>query len=184
MVKRCGPFLRRMLNLFNLNTIQKQRLFALEERLKELWNDICACPDAIDDIRKQLQQRISERRFKLTPQYRTCTVNVSPNDEVLTTTNMRCKILQLPVNASDAITGHKLQGLTKDSIIVYSWDKSTNWIYVVLSRVRTLSGLFLVRRLKLSDIKPVSRDYLYFLHRIWNLERRDVNRCAALAAST
>ena len=159
-------------------------IVALEERLKELQNDICACPDAIDNIRKQLQQRISERRFKLTPQYRTCTVNVSPNDEVLTTTKMRCKILQLPVNASDAITGHKLQGLTKDSIIVYSWDKSTNWIYVVLSRVRTLSGLFLVRRLKLSDIKPVSRDYLYFLNRIRNLERRDIDRCAALAAST
>ena len=32
---------------------------------------------------------------------------------------MACGITQVPVILSDAITGHKLQGLTKDNVIVY-----------------------------------------------------------------
>ena len=78
---------------------------------------------------------------------------------------------QVPINASDAITGHKLQGLTKDNLIVYSWNRSTNWIYVVLSRVRTLNGLFLMKPLKLKDIKPPSRDYIAFMDYIKNIEK-------------
>ena len=89
---------------------------------------------------------------------------------------MKCRVFQFPVNSSDAITGHKLQGLTKDNLIVYSWNKSTGWIYVVLSRVRTLSGLYLVRRLKLSDIKPPSKHYLEFMQRMRVMEQRELDR--------
>ena len=45
-----------------------------------------------------------------------------------------------------ATTGHQLQGMSKDQLVVSSWNYSSkNWIYVVLSRVtcRTLSGLYL-----------------------------------------
>ena len=84
---------------------------------------------------------------------------------------MKYKINQIPVNSSDAITGHKLQELTKDQLIVYSWNKSTSWIYVVLSRVRTLKGLFLLKRLRLRDIKPPSKDYLVFMERMKKLKR-------------
>ena len=101
---------------------------------------------------------------------------VATNDLVLETLSMKCTVKQVPVNASDAITGHKLQGLTKDNLIVYAWIKSTSWIYVVLSRVRTLSGLFLVKRLRLSDIKPPSRDYLSFMERLRKLEKIDLDR--------
>ena len=156
-----------------------REIISLEHKLARLEQDESANFDAMNSVKKQLQQHVSARRFKLTPQSRTCTVNVSPNDHVSTTTKMKCNILQLPVNSSDAITGHKLQGLTKDNLIVYSWNKSTNWIYVVLSRVTTLSGLFLVRRLKLSDIKPTSRDYLSFLGRIRALEQQEFRRCAS-----
>jgi hypothetical protein len=57
---------------------------------------------------------------------------------------------QIPANSNDATTGHKLQGMSKDVIIVSSWPTGglslmfKNWEYVVLSRVRTLSGLYLV----------------------------------------
>ena len=68
-------------------------------------------------------------------------MKVTPSDLILETVNMRCTMTQVPVNSSDAITGNKLQGLTKDSVIVYSLNRNTNWIYVVLSRVRTLKGL-------------------------------------------
>ena len=41
-----------------------------------------------------------------------------------------------------ATTGHKLQGVSMDNLVVNSWNYSTpNWVYVVLSRVRTLAGL-------------------------------------------
>mmetsp|Transcript_179 Transcript_179/g.273 ORF Transcript_179/g.273 Transcript_179/m.273 type:complete len:102 (+) Transcript_179:1-306(+) len=92
---------------------------------------------------------------------------------------MKCSVTQIPVNASDAITGHKLQGLTKDNVIVFSWSNSTNWIYVVLSRVRTLSGLYLFQKLKLADIKPPSRDYLAFLERMRALQGEELERARA-----
>ena len=48
---------------------------------------------------------------------------------------------QIPANSNDAITGHKLQGMSKDLLIVSSWPTGglaamfMNWEYVVLSRV-------------------------------------------------
>ena len=67
------------------------------------------------------------------PQTFSCKFKVTPNDYVTEKQLMQCRMTQIPVNASDAIMGHKLQGLTKDTIIVYSWNKSTKWIYIVLS---------------------------------------------------
>ena len=61
----------------------------------------------------------------------------------------KTKILQFPVNNDLATTGHKLQGMTKKFIIVSQLNYSTvNWIYVVLSRVTKLSGLFLLHPIK------------------------------------
>ena len=103
-------------------------------------------------------------------------MKVAPNDFVSEKQTMKCKINQIPVNSSDAITGHKLQGLTKDQLIVYSWNKSTSWIYVVLSRVRTLKGLFLLKGIRLKDIKPPSRDYLAFMGQMMRLQQVDLDR--------
>ena len=61
-------------------------------------------------------------------------------------TEFKCKMNQFPVNRSDATTGHKLQGMSKDVIFIISWPSGglfKNWEYVVLSRVRTLDGLYL-----------------------------------------
>ena len=63
---------------------------------------------------------------------------------------------QIPANSNDATTGHKLQGVPKDAIVVSLWPTGglaamfKNWEYVVLSRVRTLSGL--------SFVEPVDMD--------------------------
>lgn len=55
---------------------------------------------------------------------------------------------QFGVNNNIATTGHKLQGLSKDALVVASWGyRFENWVYVVLSRVRTLDGLYLLHRL-------------------------------------
>jgi hypothetical protein len=61
----------------------------------------------------------------------------------------KSRILMFPVNNDSATTGHKLQGTTKKFLIVSSINYSTaNWIYVVLSRVTSLDGLFLMQPLK------------------------------------
>jgi hypothetical protein len=54
---------------------------------------------------------------------------------------------KIPGNINNATTGHKLQSMSKDVIIVASWPTKSmfkNWEYVVLSRVQTLSDLYLV----------------------------------------
>ena len=56
-------------------------------------------------------------------------------------------MIQIPTYINDVTTIHKLQGMSKDVIVVSSWPAGglatmfKNWEYVVLSHVRTLSGL-------------------------------------------
>ena len=52
-------------------------------------------------------------------------------------------INQLPITSNAKTTGHKLQGSSVDHLFVHAWYQKGNWPYVVLSRVRTISGLFL-----------------------------------------
>ncbi len=76
---------------------------------------------------------------------------------------------QIPANSNDAITGYKLQGMPKDIIIVLSWPIGgmslmfKNWAYVVLSRVCTLSGLYLVEQIDMDksfNPSPQLRSYM------------------------
>ncbi len=68
-------------------------------------------------------------------------------------------MIQIPANINDATTRHKLQGMSKDVIVVSSWPTGglatmfQNWEYVVLSHVHTLSGLYLV--------EPIDMDKLF-----------------------
>jgi len=60
--------------------------------------------------------------------------------------------MQFPINNDLATKGHKLQGMTKQYLIVSQLNHSTpNWVYVVLSRVTSLEGLFL--------LQPIKEDY-------------------------
>ena len=162
------PKTQEILTLESLLTQKKQ------VQLSNPTSKGAACAASIE---ARLRKAVRSRIFKLTPKsFGSCIVQVSPNDCVLEKQAMKCNITQISVNASDAITGHKLQGLTKDQLIVYSWHKSTSWIYVVLSRVRKLEGLFLVKGLRLRDIKPPSRDYLAFMDRMRILEKFDLER--------
>jgi hypothetical protein len=55
---------------------------------------------------------------------------------------MVMKATQFPVVVNNATTGHKLQGHGVDSLFVHNWSYVTNWVYVMLSRVRTCKGLY------------------------------------------
>ena len=54
---------------------------------------------------------------------------------------------QFPIISNSATTGHKLQGCTVDEVLVNDWHYSANWAYVVLSRVKKMSGLMLKKYL-------------------------------------
>ena len=53
------------------------------------------------------------------------------------------QLSQFPFNVANARTVHKLQGRSLENLMVSNWSYTTNWPYVVLSRVRTMTGLFL-----------------------------------------
>jgi hypothetical protein len=55
---------------------------------------------------------------------------------------LKMKATQLPVIINNATTGHKLQGTGVDCLFVHNWSYVTNWVYVMLSRVKTRAGLF------------------------------------------
>ena len=60
---------------------------------------------------------------------------------------LHLKATQIPLISNNATTGHKLQGSSVDILYVPSWNYTVNWPYVVMSRVKTLKGLFLGRPL-------------------------------------
>ncbi len=56
--------------------------------------------------------------------------------------------IQVPILSNFATTGHKLQGSTVASLFVHQWNYTQNWVYVVLSRIKKIEGLFIRQCLK------------------------------------
>ena len=79
--------------------------------------------------------------FIVKPETRQCKIKLRLwNNTVLD----KIKITYLPINLSISTTGHKLQGKTLNNLVVNSWGyRCTHWVYVVLSRVKTLKSLIL-----------------------------------------
>ena len=63
------------------------------------------------------------------------------------------KATQLPVISNQATTGHKLQGASINQLFVNNWNYTTNWPYVVLSRLRSSEGLYLCNKLSMDLTK-------------------------------
>jgi hypothetical protein len=94
---------------------------------------------------------MSEQKFKLGPEHFSPIISLKLYNTFSKKKPFQCKMKQIPANSNDATTSHKLQGMSKDVVIVSSWPTGgltgmfKNWDYVVLSRVQTLSGLYLVK---------------------------------------
>ena len=86
------------------------------------------------------------------------------------TINFTIGITQLPLIANNATTGHKLQGQTKESLVVSCWSKRRNWNYVALSRVTTRNGLFLVSELPFDTDFSIPDDLRKMLSDLKRLE--------------
>ena len=61
------------------------------------------------------------------------------------TEEMKTKMsgIQFPIISNSCTTGHKLQGCTVTALLANDWHYVGNWAYVVLSRVKTMAGLYL-----------------------------------------
>jgi hypothetical protein len=99
--------------------------------------------------------------FNLKPKVGTFRVKYPISELGLNTriqTSIELQYLSVIVN--HATTGHKLQGKTVETLVIAQWSKVKNWAYVVLSRVRTLNGLFLTKPIPEDiDFAPAN-DYL------------------------
>ena len=114
------------------------------------------------------------RTFRLKPQEFTATIKF-PLTESLSHTLGNVKVKQVPVNSNIATTGHKLQGMSKDVVIVNDWNyRCVNWVYVVLSRVRTLAGLYLMKPLDLERSFNVPESLIRFEQRLKDNKERPI----------
>ena len=85
--------------------------------------------------------------------------------------NKGVSLLQFPVNVSVARTVHKLQGRSIEHLVISTWDYTDNWIYVCLSRCRTLNGLYLRKPLDRGKTRGMSEECVYF-HEYFRKEKR------------
>jgi hypothetical protein len=117
------------------------------------------------------------RRFKLEPEQFSPEVLVKHYHASSKKLPSKCKMKLIPANSNDATTGHKLQGMSKDAIIVSSWPAGSlaamfkSWEYVVLSHVRTLSGLYLVKRIDMDKSFRPSPQLTSYMDKIQKFEK-------------
>ena len=123
----------------------------------------------LDSLKEMLSKEKKNWIFNLEPEQLSPEVNVKHHHTSTRKQKLCCKMNQIPANSNDATTGHKLQGMSKDIIIVSLWPIGglslmfKNWEYVVLSRVRALSGLYLVEPIvmdKSFNLSPQLRSYM------------------------
>ena len=117
----------------------------------------------LEELKNKLSNEMRSRKFKLKPEQFSSKISVKRYNTSSKKVEFCCRMIQIPANINDATTGHKLQGMSKDAIVVSSWPTLglatmfKNWEYVVLSRVRTLSGLYLVEPIDMDkSFKPSS----------------------------
>ena len=111
------------------------------------------------------------RRFKLDPQTTYPTVKYTDHDLSNYREEAKCKMTQIPVVLADAITGHKLQGMTIPHVIISSWGYfAKNWPYVVISRSTTFEGLYLLHPIDMDKSFAPPRDLVEYLKRAEHLQ--------------
>jgi hypothetical protein len=97
---------------------------------------------------KHCNPNITEQIFKMIPKQTSFRATIKlpkylqiHNQNIEQVYSMRA--IQIPIISNAATTGHKLQGSSIDQLFVSTWIYQKNWAYVVLSRVKTKSVLYL-----------------------------------------
>jgi hypothetical protein len=132
-------------------TFQKVVLKPGEEPHHVLLDDTVPVPAVLASqvsyiVLHHSNERIRPSTFSLKPRQHTFRTNIMKprvlqvkSDEHET---LQMKACQLPLLINNATTGHRLQGSGVDSLFVHNWSYVQNWVYVMLSRVKTRAGLF------------------------------------------
>ena len=137
----------------------------------------------LKEMETKLNNDLEGIRFKMTPENFSTKVSVKSHPRAPKKMEFACRMTQFPINLNDATTGHKLQGMSKDVLIITSWPKGglsalfKNWEYVVLSRVRTIDGLYLFEPIDLEKSFKPSKEYQRFLALA---KRREANLLAEI----
>ena len=153
------------------DTTEKRRQSQARDTRRSDESRLLAMKRELDTLRKK-------RRFKIKPERRGVTITMTPSRVSSLQTTINLQMTLLPVNISTAATGHKLQGRSKDSIIITSWPNFTNnvvfanWEYVVLSRVRTLDGLYLFKPIDTAKSFAPSEELRKFIKRARTYEKQ------------
>ena len=129
---------------------------------------------------KHLNQKISPATFTVKPTSYSFKAKLPVPEFLAMDSDEKQKVAmratQLPVLINNATTCHKLQGCGVHNLFVHSWLHRNNWVYVMLSRVKTLKGLFLRLRLSndISKYRP-PQSYLCFMQRMKTMTPRTEN---------
>jgi hypothetical protein len=129
----------------------------------KIWDGKTIPTVSIDSVEYMLCEHHKDsiykiKTFKIYPEKESVKINLKMFGNIITIGGV--SITQFPVNSNIATTGHKLQGMSKDFLIVHSWNYTfPNWVYVVLSRVRSLNGLFLCEKLTQKNHLNVMKTY-------------------------
>ena len=169
------------------HVIKTDTMVRLEREVGDLVQKI---PLATRKTKQRLRKKITHtntqlinlcktRRFKLEPQNYRVVVTMKPHHYASTKLQLTCQMTQFPVNLNDATTGHKLQGMSKDVIIITSWPKGglfRNWEYTVLSRVRTLDGLYMFNEIDMNKSFEPSVELKAYFKRARTMETKFLKR--------
>jgi hypothetical protein len=131
----------------------------------------------LEQLKERLSKERNSQKFSLELENFSPEVNVKHFWTSFKRDTFRGKMNQIPANLNDGTTGHKLQGMSKDVIIVTSWPTGglskifENWEYVVLSHVRTLSGLYLVDPIDMEKLFNPSSQLRSYIDKIKQKEK-------------
>ena len=108
-----------------------------------------------------------EGTYKIQSKNRTFKVNypiVEEGKSIRVAASMKLEHFSILLN--HATTGHKLQGKSMENLVISQWSKVKNWAYVVLSRVRKITGLYLLSEIPRDiDFSPDPK-YLRMMDRL------------------
>jgi hypothetical protein len=72
----------------------------------------------LEQLKNRLSTEMSNQKFKLEPEQCSPKISIKRYNNSSKKVEFCCKMTQIPANSNDATTGHKLQGMSKDAIVV------------------------------------------------------------------
>ena len=138
------------------NLVLKQNAKLQKIRLNGYWVNSVSIDDVLE---MELNYHDSGKfigTFTIKPKTRSPIIRLSVKENGITMkVATTLHITQFMINLNHATTAHKLQGKSVNKLVIAEWHGTQNFAYVLLSRVKTLSGLKLLKKIPDNyDCKP------------------------------